>query len=103
MTPRTYTQTCEYCYDLMEHFYQIHKEQIELVGAENVMIFVPAELYELLACKKHSSDEIVYPKRFRKIDFYSYHGSAIIFALKETKRDPLQLEQSVMKYVEFKE
>ena len=101
--PRTYKQTCEYCYDLMEHFYQIHKEQIALVGAENIAILVPAELYELLACKKRGSDEIVYPKKFRKIDFYSYHGSVIIFALKETKRDSLQLERSVMKYVEFKE
>lgn len=103
MEYRTYKQTCEYCYDLMEHFYQIHKDQITLIGKDNVMIFVPAELYELLACEDYKTKQIYYPKRFREIDFYSYHGSAIIFALKEPKRDPLNLKQSVMKYVEFKE
>lgn len=81
-----YTQTSEYAFDLLEHFYNIHKEQIDLVGKDNIEIYVPTEIYELLAFKEYKSDKIKYPKAYRKMPIHRWDCGCLIFALIEPKR-----------------
>ena len=78
-----YKKTAEYVYDLMMYFYNIHKENILKLGKERFIIYIPNELYELLACRQPYTGTIVYPTKFKEIEIKDYAGSTILFALKE--------------------
>lgn len=77
-----YKDTAEYAFDLMEHFYNIHENQILSLGKENIVVYVPEEIMNLLECK-NSKGEISHPDKYRKMEMKSYKGSNILFALKE--------------------
>lgn len=80
----SYKQTAEYAFDVLEHFYNIHHNQILSLGKENVFILLPTEIYNLLEAKddKHVSQ---FPIAFRDIKLEEYSGSRILFCLKEVK------------------
>ena len=78
-----YKKTAEYVFDLMMYFYNIHKENILILGKEKFTVYVPKELYELLACRQVYTGTIVYPSKFKGIEIKDYAGSTILFALKE--------------------
>ena len=65
--------------------YNFHHNMILIVGAENLKIYLPSEIFALL---KHITPEgkTVYPEKFKGITLSVYTGSMIIFALKEDKR-----------------
>lgn len=42
-----YKDTAEYAFDLMEHFYNIHENQILSLGKENIIVYVPEEIIKL--------------------------------------------------------
>lgn len=77
-----YKDTPEYAFDLLEHFYNIHENQILSLGKENIVVYVPEEIMNLLECE-NSKGEISHPVRYRKMEMKSYKGSNILFALKE--------------------
>lgn len=85
MNNEGYHNSIEYAFDLLEHFYQLHHNMILIVGADNLIIYIPNEIFSLL---KHidSEGKTVYPKNFRGIKLMAYTGSIIIFALKEDRR-----------------
>ena len=85
MSNESYHNSIEYAFDLLEHFYQLHHNMILCVGADNLIIYIPNEIFSLL---KHidSEGKTVYPKNFRSIKLMPYTGSIIIFALKEDRR-----------------
>lgn len=80
-----YKETAECAFDLMEHFYRIHKEQIDILGADKFDVYVPSEILNLLECRDRITKKITYPIRYRKMTIISYEGSEILFALKEIK------------------
>ena len=79
-----YKDTAEYAFDLMEHFYNIHENQILSLGKENIIVYVPEEIIKLLECKTKEG-KITYPDHYRKMEMKSYKESKILFALKEVK------------------
>ena len=79
-----YTETIEYAYDLLDHFYRIHKNQILCLGESQLTIMCPGEIYYLLKGVTKEG-EAVFPQKFKGIELKSYSGSYIIFALKEIK------------------
>lgn len=84
----SYKETAEYAFDLMEHFYKLHENQILCLGAANLKVMVPTEIYNLLEVKNKETEKMnvkAFPARYRKMDMYSYPGSTILFALKEIK------------------
>lgn len=85
MSNEGYHNSIEYAFDLLEHFYQLHHNMILIVGAENLKIYLPSEIFALL---KHITPEgkATYPDKFKGITLSVYTGSTIIFALKEDKR-----------------
>lgn len=80
----SYKQTAEYAFDVLEHFYNIHHNQILSLGKENIFILLPTEIYNLLEAKDeyHISH---FPITFRDIKLEEYSGSRILFCLKEVK------------------
>lgn len=43
-----YKESFEYAFDILDHFYHIHKNMILVIGEANLIIYFPAELYALL-------------------------------------------------------
>lgn len=80
-----YTESAEYAFDLLEHFYQLHHNMILCVGKENLIIYIPEKIYALLVCIDEKGKKS-FPTTFREIKIQVYTGSTIIFALKEDKR-----------------
>lgn len=76
-----YKQTAEYAYDLLEHFYKKHLDQIRIIGVNNITILCPSEILSLLEVRY--TDKVILPDKFRKMDIRSYSGSTILFVLKE--------------------
>ena len=77
----SYKQTAEYAFDVLEHFYNIHHNQILSLGADNIFILIPEEIYNLLEAKDKSGN-CIFPTEFRNIKLESYNGSRILFCLK---------------------
>ena len=80
----SYKQTAEYAFDVLEHFYNIHENQILSLGKKNIFIMLPAEIYNLLEAKDKKGN-CTFPAKFRDIQLESYTGSRILFCLKEVK------------------
>lgn len=72
-----YKKTAEYAFDILEHFYHLHKDDIEQIGKDKITIMLPLEIYKLLGTT--SGD---YPTTFRGMELKSSSGSLVIFALK---------------------
>lgn len=72
-----YKRTAEYAFDILEHFYQLHKDDIEQIGKEKITVMLPLEIYKLL--ETTSGD---YPTTYRGMELKSSSGSLVIFALK---------------------
>ncbi len=84
MTMNNYKQTAEYAFDVLEHFYHIHQNQILSLGKENLFILIPTEIYRLLEVKDNNNISS-FPIAFRNIKIEEYSGSRILFCLKEVK------------------
>lgn len=80
----SYKQTAEYAFDILDHFYRIHENQILSLGKENLFILIPTEIYNLLEVKDNE-DVSSFPIAFRNIKVEEYPGSRILFCLKEVK------------------
>lgn len=80
----SYKQSAEYAFDLLEHFYNKHHNQILSIGKENIFILIPTEIYNLLESKDENNISH-FPIAFRKIKIEEYPGSRILFCLKEDK------------------
>lgn len=78
-----YKKTSEYAYDLLNHFYKLHFDQIKALGEENILILCPNEIFLLLAALEPFTQEVIYPTKFMKIDIKAYSGTSILFVLKE--------------------
>ena len=79
-----YKETAEYANDLMEHFYNIHSNQILILGKEHFYMLVPREILHLLEYKTKDG-QIKVPECFKKIPMKEYSGSEILFVLREVK------------------
>ena len=77
-----YKDTCEYAFDLLDHYYQLHHNQILSLGKDNLQIMIPETIFALLKAKD-SMDKTMFPIQFKGIDIQVYNGSFILFALKE--------------------
>lgn len=84
MTMNNYKQTTEYAFDVLDHFYRIHENQILSLGKENLFLLIPSEIYRLLEVKDNK-DISSFPIAFRDIKIEEYSGSRILFCLKEVK------------------
>ena len=80
-----YSETSEYAYGLLEHFYHLHENQILILGKENLRIMMPDRIFALLQAKDNDGN-IDFPVKFKDIDLQVYTGSSIIFALKEVRK-----------------
>ena len=80
----SYKQSAEYAFDVLEHFYNIHHNQILSLGKENIFILIPTEIYNLLEAKDENKISH-FPIAFRDIKIEEYSGSRILFCLKEVK------------------
>lgn len=80
-----YKQTAEYAFDLLDHFYRIHENQILSLGKENLFILIPTEIYNLLEVKDKNNISS-FPIAFRNIKVEEYSGSRILFCLKEVRK-----------------
>lgn len=78
----SYKQTAEYAFDVLEHFYNIHHNQILSLGKDNIFILIPTEIYNLLEAKD-SENVSHFPLTFKGIEIGVYSGSIILFCLKE--------------------
>lgn len=72
-----YKKTAEYAFDLLEHFYNLNKSKIELIGKDKFKIMIPLEIYRLL-----QRTDGTYPKRFRGMDLEPSTSSLVSFVLK---------------------
>ena len=43
-----YKKTAEYAFDILEHFYKLHKDDIEQIGKDKITVMLPLEIYKLL-------------------------------------------------------
>lgn len=84
MTMNNYKQTAEYAFDVLDHFYRIHENQILSLGKENLFLLIPSEIYRLLEVKDNK-DISSFPIAFRDIKIEEYSGLRILFCLKEVK------------------
>ena len=81
----SYSETAEYAFDLLEHFYHLHENQVLSLGKENIMILIPDRIFALLQAKDVNGN-IDFPTKFKDIQLHVYTGSSIVFALKEVRR-----------------
>lgn len=72
-----YNKTAEYAFDILDHFYNLKKDEIEAVGKDKIRVLLPLEIYKLL-----ERTDGTYPKTFRKMDLSPTTCSLVIFALK---------------------
>ena len=72
-----YKKTAEYAFDILEHFYHLHKNDIEQIGKDKITIMLPLEIYKLL--ETTGGD---YPSTYRGMELKPSSGSLVIFALK---------------------
>ena len=79
----SYKQSAEYAFDVLEHFYNIHHNQILSLGADNIFILLPEEIYKLLEAKDKKGNSI-FPTKFKNIKLESYSGSRILFCLRRS-------------------
>lgn len=83
-----YKESFEYAFDILDHFYHIHKNMILVIGEANLIIYFPAELFALLKMvDKKDSEKISFLQNFRGIDIEMYSGSKVIFGLKEINKN----------------
>lgn len=84
----SYKESFEYAFDILDHFYRIHKNMILVIGEANLIIYFPAELFALLKMvDKNDKTKISFLQSFRGIDIEMYSGSKVIFGLKEMKKN----------------
>lgn len=83
-----YKESFEYAFDILDHFYRIHKNMILIIGEGNLIIYFPAEIYALLKMvDKKDKTKISFLQNFKGIDIEMYPGSKVIFGLKEIKNN----------------
>lgn len=83
----SYKESFEYAFDILEHFYGIHKNMILVIGEANLIIYFPAELYALLKMVNKKTGDVTFLQNFKGIDIELYSGSKVIFGLKEIKKN----------------
>lgn len=79
-----YKDTAEYAFDLLDHYYKLHSNQILCLGKDNLQIMIPETIYALLKAKD-LKETTMFPTQFKGIDIQVYNGSFILFALKEVR------------------
>lgn len=82
-----YKESFEYAFDILDHFYGIHKNMILIIGEANLIIYFPAELFALLKMVNKKTGDVSFLHQFKGIDIELYSGSKVIFGLKEIKNN----------------